>query len=135
MRLLPTNAADVMRHITTKQFVWSAAFLTLGCILWLLPGNIWLDFAPGCIVISTLITMSREERGRPLPAIHIIAIFASLALVVVAGLALHRIVPDEWGKPVLRVMRHPVIVIPLWAVTMFLTYRQWRQGKTETHAA
>ena len=124
-----------MKRITTKQFVWSAVFLTIGCILWLLPGDIWLDFAPGCIVISTLITMSREERARPLPAAHIVAMFTVLALIVVAVLVLHRVVPAQWGRPVLRVVRHPALVVPLWATMTFLSHRQWRHGKAETHAA
>jgi hypothetical protein len=124
-----------MRHITTKQFAWSAVFLTLACILWLLQEDIWWDFAPGCVVISTLVTMSREERTRPLPTAHIVAIFGVLAFIVVVVLVLHRVVPGERGRPALRIMQHPALVVPLWAAMIFLTYRQWRHGKREAHAS
>jgi hypothetical protein len=124
-----------MRRITANQFGWSTAFLTLGCVLWLLPGDVWLNCAPGCLVVSTLIVMSREERTRPLPIRHAVGMFAALALVIGAVVLSHRVIPAQWGKPVLRILRDPALVVPVWTTMILLSYRQRRHGKVETHAA
>jgi len=74
--------------------------------------------------------MPREERVRPLPTAHIVAMFGALILLVVAVLFLHGVVSDQWGRPVLRVLRHPVIIVPLWAVMVLFAVETWKNRDT-----
>src|SRR4029434_10844680 len=120
-----------VKRITTTQFVWSAVFLTLWCISWILQ---WSNLGLFCLLISGLITTSRGARTRPLPAKHIVAYIGGVALVWVGLLLLGRVIPDQWEKPVERVMYHPALVVPLWAAMIFSDYLAWRYGKTETDA-
>ena len=123
-----------MKPITTKQFVWSLALTSAGFVLWLSPGEMWWQFAGGFFVIATLLEMPREERTRPLSALRVVCIFGLLALFSGVVLVANQWIPEQWGVPVMRVVRHPLLVVPLWALVAFFTYRRWRYRQTEKHA-
>ena len=99
--------------------------------LWLTPGDIVWQFAPGLLFVGTLIEMPQQERARPLSALHTLWLLAGIVAFVGAIVLLNRWIPQDVGAPVIRVIRHPLLVVPLWAAVEILSYRRWKGGKDQ----
>ncbi len=101
----------------------------------MVPGFPAEALGPACLVISALITMSREERSRPIPKPDIPWLVGGLALLFIVSLLLRRFAPEERWEPFTRALRHPIVVVPFWSVGILLTFRQWRRGRSAEHAS
>jgi hypothetical protein len=128
-----------MPRITTAQFACTTGLLTGAFGLWMTGGIVGEAFAPAILILSALIVTPREERGRFLNRPFRLTGFVLTILVAamcIAVLYLFSWLVSErwgadWGTGALRVMRHPAIVIPLWAAAVFLVHRRWRITKPE----
>ena len=101
----------------------------------MVPGPVGEAFGPACLVISSLTTMSRQERSRPFTKPDIPWLVGGLALLFILSLLLRRFAPEERWEPLTRAIRHPLIVVPFWSAGILLMFRQWRRGRSAEHGS
>jgi hypothetical protein len=118
-----------MNSITTKQFLGSAFFWTLGCALWMAPFAPIRVLAPGLVAVSIAIVMVRKDQPQRFSLPHAVLILGTLIFLAFTGYFLHRFVPAEWGLHALALSRHPALVLTVWAVMMILKIRNWRRAQ------
>jgi len=100
-----------------------------------LPGDALWGIGLGMLAFGNLILMAPHERSRPLPSgkcygsSSVCFVFAALMV------ASKRWLPDDFGAPVARFIRHPVLVGTLWAFTVWFIYRRYRRTTTDAHNA
>lgn len=114
--------------ITKKQFLCGFVASTVGLSLWLIPGE--LPWAVGTFLLwlSFFILMTRTEWERPVPRWEVVGIFAGLFLLIAVCVVSKRWIPVSWEAQVMRSIRHPLFVVPVWALSEFGLYRRWRLG-------
>lgn len=115
--------------ITTKQFIWWLAVTGFGVILWIVVPEPLFALASGVLSVSPFILQTPAERHQPLGKKQVIQIVCILAVFIVAALALRRWIPDERGHAIVRFMKHPGFILPVWLLGIWQTYRRWRLGK------
>ena len=116
--------------ITKRLFIkWFIVF-TIGMVLWASPVDLlWVIVI---VTFANLLLMPRQERSRPLTPRDILWIFGSVFSIAVLIFASKRWLPDDFGEPVVRIIRHPALVVVLWTTSVFLTYRRYKI--TRSHA-
>jgi hypothetical protein len=121
--------------ITKKQFVaW--LIVTAGAFgLWMAGEDGLASLAMGILAFSQFIIMTPVERARPLARRDFFLMTAGLLAFIGFGLAIGRWVPKHYGEAAVRFMRHPIFVIPTWALGAWFVYRRWRLSQTEGQGA
>jgi hypothetical protein len=122
-----------MTPITKKQFIGWFIVFTIGMALWASPSELLGGIGLGIMAIGNVILMAPRERSRPLPAREVLWIFGSLLVFAVLAFVSNRWLPDDFGAPVARAVRHPALVAILWALVAWFTYRRYRISKTDAH--
>ncbi len=114
----------IMKPINNVQFVTASLVTTIGCVLLLLPGSVGRLF-PAFIGLSSLIMMSKEERSKPLKSRDFIFIGGFIVLII--GMILW--CPKTWDNQLGKWITNPLVVITVWLVLIFITYRRWKVGR------
>jgi hypothetical protein len=118
-----------MNPITTKQFIWWLVVTGFGVMLWIVLPEPLFGLACGVLCLSGLILQIPGERHEPIGRKQAIQIVSALAVVVVAILALRHWVSDEQGHEIVRFMKHPGFILPIWLYGIWLTYRRWQVAR------
>lgn len=117
--------------ISKKQFVSWLVVFTIGMAVWVMWGGTS-GLALLALVASNLILMGAGERSRAIPAREMLLIFASLIVFIGLGIASKRWLPSDFGEPAARALQHPALVVPLWALAVWLVYRRYRLSKSDS---
>ena len=123
-------------NITKKQFLWWVIASTVGFALWLAPGDLLWSIGCGILAFSQFIIMTPTERAQRVPTTGFLAVIGILLLCVAATFAGRELFSERISWAVVRVIRHPALVVPFWALGVWLVYRRWRRTETnERHSA
>jgi len=110
--------------ITKKQFIGWLIVFTFGMALWaFLADGLW-GIGMAIVAFSNFILLTPHERSRRLPGREVLWLFGSLIVLAVLMFASKRWLPDDFGAPVARAIRHPAVVAVLWSLLVWLTYRR-----------
>lgn len=118
-----------MKPITTKQFVGWLIITGIGVAMWILLPESLFGLVGVVIGFSGFILMSPAELHQPLGLKQSVQALGFLLVSVLVFFALRRWVGDDGGREVLRFMRQPGFILPVWIVGIWLTYRRWQFGK------
>jgi hypothetical protein len=122
--------------ITKKQFVGWLIVFTLGMALWASPGQLFLGLGVGLVSFANLSLMTPDERSRPMRLMECWWALAALLVCAVLLFASKRWLPENFGAPFARVVRHPAFVGIVWALVVWLTYRrQYKATKIDGYSA
>jgi hypothetical protein len=115
--------------ITTKQFVWSTVFITIGFGFLMLTNGRGSFLFTGPLLAAMFMTMPAADRNRPLTRNQLLAALG--AMIATAALiwwcVTHRNPNrDSWGSSFVELYSRPALAIPFWLLFVILGFRRWR---------
>jgi len=131
---IETGINRILKPLTTKQFIWLLIGSGLSVTLWLAVHNGFRNLAHLPLCLSYLISMSPEERRRPLGRGETLAVILALVIIIGGGIALNMWFPSRFPKEPPRFLVNPTVILPLWLLFVWLVYRGWRLGKRQGDA-
>jgi hypothetical protein len=124
-----------MNEVSKTRFVADMAVFTIGIGLWLSHWGFLTDLAPVLWWLGNLSSMTPSERARPLRRTETLWILFILAAIVGLGFAEHYWIPD-WSSALFdRIIHHPALILPLWLLGIWLSWRRWNRSRQKSGVA
>jgi len=111
-----------MNKLSTPRFVVSAILMSLGW--WSL---LWIDLACLFFFAAWFVVTPREQLHQAVSPRELLWIMLILVAFIALAVASKIFVPESADRALERIMKNPVVIIPLWLLCLWLAYRNWRR--------